>query len=219
MPNLIRSVQSARMTFSGVWRHQRPLESRAGSPNDPSDGVQAVVDEVLMRSMADVLDGIRSDPYPVTAIPSNPSRLYSTLWGPSADDEIDLAWPGERIPEELLALWRHCRTARLYVDVDYGQWGLVLLDPVASSVRTAQARRNQPERFEADDVVLGSFLGDQELVVLAPAERGHRRVLIARPLDPRAHWPGVAQDLVSFLVAYRAASGDKYWERRSSGQT
>ena len=98
----------------------------------------------------------------------------STLWGPSADDEIDLAWPGERIPEELLALWRHCRTARLYVDVDYGQWGLVLLDPVASSVRTAQARRNQPERLEADDVVLGSFLGDQELVVLAPAERGHR---------------------------------------------
>jgi hypothetical protein len=62
--------------------------------------------------------------------------------------------------------------------------------------------------------VLGQFLGDQELLVLAPSETARRRVLIALPLDSRADWFGAAPSLGSFLAKYFDAVGDKYWERR-----
>ena len=67
-----------------------------------------------------------------------------------------------------------------------------------------------------DDIVLGEFLGDQELLVLAPSETGRRRVLIALPLDSRADWLGAAPDVGEFLGRYFDSAGDKYWERRDA---
>jgi hypothetical protein len=65
--------------------------------------------------------------------------------------------------------------------------------------------------------VIGEFLGDLDLLVLAPGERGDRRVLVALPLDPRADWYGVGASLGDFLVAYADADGDKWWERSATG--
>jgi hypothetical protein len=64
-----------------------------------------------------------------------------------------------------------------------------------------------------DDIVLGEFLGDQELLVLAPSETGRRRILIALPLDGRSDWYGAAHDLPQFLEWYFDHGGEKYWER------
>jgi hypothetical protein len=65
--------------------------------------------------------------------------------------------------------------------------------------------------------VLGEFLGDQELLVLAPSETGRRRILIALPLDSRADWLGAAQDLGEFLERYFDHASAKYWERPDGG--
>jgi hypothetical protein len=77
-----------------------------------------------------------------------------------------------------------------------------------------QEREVRPADLRPDDIVLGEFLGDLELLVLAPSETGRRRILIALPLDRRADWLGAAQDLGEFLQRYFDRAGDKYWEPR-----
>jgi hypothetical protein len=82
------------------------------------------------------------------------------------------------------------------------------------SVLPAQARASaRPADLRPDDVVLGEFLGDQELLVLGPSEAGQRRILVVLPLDGRDDWLGAAQDLGGFLDRYIDHAGDKYWER------
>jgi hypothetical protein len=88
----------------------------------------------------------------------------------------------------------------------------VLLSPAESARRTAAVRAERPDDLRDDDVVIGEFLGDQELVVFAPSQRGERRVLIALPLDRRDDWYGAASGLAEFLTRYRESEGEKYWE-------
>ena len=61
------------------------------------------------------------------------------------------------------------------------------------------------------------FLGDQELLVLAPSESSRRKVLIALPLDSRADWFGAGRDLGEFLGRYFDSVGEKYWEQQDAG--
>jgi hypothetical protein len=76
-----------------------------------------------------------------------------------------------------------------------------------------QEHAARPADLRPDDVVLGEFLGDQELLVLGPSEAGQRRILVVLPLDGRDDWLGAAQDLGGFLDRYIDHAGDKYWER------
>jgi hypothetical protein len=71
--------------------------------------------------------------------------------------------------------------------------------------------RRRPNDYRGDDIVVGEFLGDLDLVVYAPSESEH--VLIGLPLDDRPDWPAAAGDLAKFLVHYLDALGGKYWER------
>jgi hypothetical protein len=151
-------------------------------------------------------------PAPVDSRASTPLRLRSSLAEPASNSEIESVWKGSELPQEVALLWGTCRSARLFEDVDYGQWGLVILDPEASTERTRQERENRSAEFRLDDIVIGAFLGDQELLVLAPSESGNRRVLIALPLDNRADWVPAASNLAEFLEEYFAAGGDKFWE-------
>jgi hypothetical protein len=103
---------------------------------------------------------------------STPFKLVSTLSERAVADEVEQAWGGRDLPSDAVDPWAACREARLFEDVDYGQWGLALLAPSASAARTAQEREARPSEFGPDDIVLGEFLGDQELLVLAPSEKG-----------------------------------------------
>lgn len=165
-----------------------------------------------MTTIADALDRFRCRPIPHEGGLGNPFQLASKLAEPATADEIKEPW-GNRELGDALDLWSACREARLFEDVQYGQWGLLLLAPEASAVRTIQEREARPRDFRADDIVIGEFLGDQELVVLAPSEAGSRRVLVALPLDRRADWFAAASSLNEFLVLYFDAVGNKYWER------
>ena len=162
-----------------------------------------------MATVADVLDRYRRQPSPPEGSTSNPFKLVSTLSERAVAGEVEQVWHGRDLPNDVADLWAVCREARLFEDVDYGQWGLALLAPFASAERTAKEREARPSEFGPNDIVLGEFLGDQELLVLAPSETGERRVLIALPLDTRPHWFGAAQELGQFLERYFDHFGEK----------
>ncbi len=153
------------------------------------------------------------NPAPADGQVVTPFRLRSSLAEPASSGEIEAAWNATELPEEAVRLWTTCRAARLFEDIDYGQWGLVVLDPASSAERTKREREMRRSEFLPDDVVLGAFLGDQELLVLASSEPGQRRVMIALPLDGRADWLPAGASLAEFLESYFSAAGNKYWEQ------
>lgn len=140
-----------------------------------------------------------------------PLRLASSFEGPASDDEIDAAGIDD-VPDELRALWRRCRTARLYCDVDYGQWGMVLLSPARCRELTQQYRVSYERDAEPGDLVVCEFLGDSERAIYARDAAGEPRVLIVEPLDRRADWWVAGPSLVALLQGFLVAGGDKYWE-------
>ena len=127
---------------------------------------------------------------------------------PAGADEIREAWGRAPLPSEAHQLWQVAREAELFVDVDYGQWGLRLLTPAASAARTALEKDERPEDFEEADLVIGEFLGDGELVVL---DRDGR-VVIAAEIEPRPQWTIAADNLAQLLSGFFKADGQKYWE-------
>jgi hypothetical protein len=163
---------------------------------------------MLESQLAVILHSFRQSPEAKS--PENPFATRSTLAPPARHEEILTAWSD--CPEELAAFWQLCREARLFEDREHGQWGLALLDPPTSARRTRSEVVGRPGDFRSSDCVIGTFLGDQELLVLAPSEYGVRRILVALPLDGRSEWSGAGDSLVSFLGAYFDAVGHKFWE-------
>lgn len=167
-----------------------------------------------MVSVSKALGRFRSWVEPRGGVEDNPFRLACTLAEPASSAEIERVVLNDFSSRgDLVDLWSTCREARLFEDVDYGQWGLVLLSPTGSAERSAREREQRPDDLRSDDVVIGEFLGDQELLVLSSSEDNGRRVLVALPLDGRAEWYSAASDLGEFLDRYMDHQGQKYWER------
>ena len=97
---------------------------------------------------------------------SNPFRLASKVETGASVDEVSDAWSAHTLLPELEALWLTSREAWLFQDIDYGQWGLHILDPAAADARTHAERARRPASFEPTDAVIGEFLGDTEVLVL-----------------------------------------------------
>ena len=84
--------------------------------------------------------------------PSNPFTVVSIVSSAATRDEVQSAWGDP--PIEALALWDECRDARLFEDINFGQWGLLLLDPKGSAERTLQERSARTNDFREHDVVM-----------------------------------------------------------------
>jgi len=164
-------------------------------------------------NVADVLSSFSARTEPQDGLGNNPFKLGCTLGSPATKEEIRDAWASRTLPAELLEAWSVSRESRLFEDVEYGQWGLILLTPAASARRTSQQCSQRPGDYRPDDVVIGEFLGDLELLVIGPSEVAGRQILVALPLDHRDAWYSVASSLAQFLDRYREAHGAKFWER------
>jgi hypothetical protein len=140
-------------------------------------------------------------------VETNAFRLRCTIADPASTEEVTEAWHGRWLHPDVRELWQACRSAELFVDADYGQWGLRLLAPVDSAARSALELSDDRD-FAIGDVVLGEFLGDQQLLVV---DRGGG-VLIALEMERRPIWPRPAPNLSEFLARYVDASGEKYWD-------
>jgi hypothetical protein len=117
-------------------------------------------------------------------------------------------------PPEVLEFWRGFRTARLFEDRRYSQWGLVLVPPESSQELTDKLHRDRARDALPGDVVVGEFLGDSDLLVARadPAAADYGAMLVALPLDRRRDWVGVGSNLKDFLRRYAETDGAKFWE-------
>lgn len=61
------------------------------------------------------------------SVAGSPFRLRCSLSRPAPIEEIEQAWPQRGLPAEVTELWRVTRAADLFVDADFGEWGLRLL--------------------------------------------------------------------------------------------
>lgn len=137
-------------------------------------------------------------------------RVVCKLEPPATAAEVEAAPMHARTHSDLVDLWQTTRQAELFVDVVHGQWGLRLLSPDQSSALTAREMHERPEDMHVDDVVIGKFIGDDELLLL----EGDGTVRVEWPIDGREDWPRPARSLREFLGRYAQGVGAKYWERQ-----
>ena len=163
--------------------------------------------------MSGLMDGFREWAAPASGVADNPFKLACSVSGPATADEVEEAWLDKTLDPQAAGLWSECREALLFNDTEYGQWGLKILSPGRSAEVTASEAAERTSDFQLYDVVLGEFLGDQDLLVLAPSEEGDRRVLVALPLDPRNEWYGVGASLSVFFERYLEAQATNFGRR------
>lgn len=163
----------------------------------------------MPNTIAVVVEQLRQDSGWTLEVAGNPFALQHTVDVGVSTEEIRDAWPDhDSLPTDVIELWTATRSARLFADVDYGQWGLDLLSPAAARDRTHYELEWRTDGVTEGDVVVGAFLGDQDVLIV---DRDGA-VLIALPLDPRTDWHRPAASLGDFLEAYVAARGAKFWE-------
>jgi len=123
-------------------------------------------------------------------------------------------------PPDVMEFWSLFKSARLFEDHRFSQWGLVLVPPERAQVLTHQLRRDRARDVLPGDLVIGEFLGDSDLLVVRTDREAadYGSVLVVLPLDRRQDWFRVGASLTDFLRTYAAADGAKFWETPRSAQ-
>jgi hypothetical protein len=140
--------------------------------------------------------------------------LLACSFAPESADALGLL--PLKIPADVREFWMTARTAVLFKDQQYGQWGVEVLEPAQALSETSRQAAARPQDFVRSDLVLARFFGDSDLVVLAcdPQRADFGSVTIALPIDKRGDWPIVATSFGDFLKRLIESQGDKYWEVR-----
>ncbi len=124
---------------------------------------------------------------------------------------------GITLPLTIINLWNQTSGLRLFEDITYGQWGLILWSP--NQIITEQDKRiaQRKSDFRPGDLIIGEFLGDADLLILRcdATSPDFGNIIIALPLDSREEWDIAANSLESFLNQLIAANGDKFWENQT----
>ncbi len=117
------------------------------------------------------------------------------------------------LPEDLQELWQKCNGLHLFEDKTYGQSGLIIWSPQEVLEKHQTLKRNSNE-FESEDLIIGEFLGDSDLLVVRcnPNATDFGQIIIALPIDHRADWYYLAYSLPDFLQRFIASQGEKFWE-------
>lgn len=130
---------------------------------------------------------------------------------PATQSEITRAFNEMELPSDLLAFWEISRSALLFEDTQFGQWGLRILSPERCSAMTSeQLEFYDHGDYRPGDIVVGEFLGDLELLVLNTAPNS-QDLLIRAELDPREQWESPASSLGEFLEKFLATPSRKFW--------
>jgi hypothetical protein len=118
------------------------------------------------------------------------------------------------LPEDIREFWLTARSATLFKDRQFGQWGIEVLDPDEALRQTSRQMAARPSDFMSSDLVFARFFGDSDLVVIAcdPEQSNFGSVTIALPIDRRPDWHVAARSFGEFLEKLVEAQGDKYWE-------
>jgi hypothetical protein len=140
-------------------------------------------------------------------------RFSSGMSGERLPDIINI-----HLPRELREMWSISQECQLFLDDDYGQWGLHILSPFDSENETSLFGLERLGDAEPGDLVIGCFVGDTDVLLIRcdPNAADFGSLIVAPPLDRRADWPIVASSLLEFLQKYAMTKGGKFWEGRKS---
>ena len=117
------------------------------------------------------------------------------------------------LPEDLQELWQKCNGLNLFEDKTYGQSGLIIWSPQKVLEQQQILRRNSNE-FESEDLIIGEFLGDADLLIVRcnPNSTDFGQIIIALPIDRREDWYRLTYSLPEFLQRFITSQGEKFWE-------
>ena len=118
------------------------------------------------------------------------------------------------LPEDVREFWLATRSATLFKDYQFGQWGIEVFDPAQALWETSVQASARQRDFVSSDLVFARFFGDSDLIIIAcdREQPNFGSVTIALPVDRRPDWPVVARSFGEFLEKLVAVQGDKYWE-------
>lgn len=163
-----------------------------------------------MDAVQAILKHLASKPDMVQDGPLGP-LTYRTVLAPPSPHEPPTEILGIPVPESMRELWRHTSELRIADEPVYGQWGLAIVGPQECESQTLDYRKYREEDAHPDDLIVGYFRGDSELILLPGGQTSPPdQVLIALPIDRRADWPVAAPSLAEFLSRF-AATGEKWW--------
>ena len=153
-----------------------------------------------------------AEPIPMHCTAMPPMRFMCS-WSDEGASAAELAEFPYRIPSDLRDFWMLMRTALLFEDVEYGQWGLEIVDPSRALQLTEQYRTSRDRDADDGDLVVGRFLGDSDLLLIRcdPEADDYGAVLIASPLDQRRDWDRAGKSFATFLETYLRNAGKKFW--------
>jgi SMI1 / KNR4 family (SUKH-1) len=180
--------------------------------------MMATIDEVLAR-----IRSFGSEPRIVVHRRGpSPFPLSCELGKPVAwsVDKVEAAC-SVSLPSDLKEFWDRVGSARLFEDVEYGQWGLMIWSAEEATERSSKIARERSKDYRPGDLFVGEFLGDSDLLLI----RGDRsapdygQAMIALPIDARAEWDTVGSSFTDFLDRFVRASGDKFWESERASQS
>ncbi|MDJ1482940.1 hypothetical protein QNI16_20730 [Cytophagaceae bacterium YF14B1] len=122
-----------------------------------------------------------------------------------------------QLPADLIAFWSLVKSAILFKDIKYGQWGLEMLSTEEALQKSRIQLFHRPNEFREWDLVIGQFYGDLDIVFINCDETSSYfgRVYVAIPIDKRKDWCLVGENLTDFLDQYVRNEGEKYWEKRT----
>lgn len=117
------------------------------------------------------------------------------------------------LPDDLKEFWGAFSYAKLFEDVIYGQSGLVLLGYEMSNQHTRAFNRERSRDVRRGDRVIGTFIGDEDLLLIRcnSRESDSGSILVALRDGWRNEWHTAATSLSSFLEEYALYEGQKYW--------
>lgn len=117
------------------------------------------------------------------------------------------------IPKDLQIFWALYDNAELFRDITYGQWGLDILSIEDAIAYSKRGRIYRPSAFKNTDLIIGSFRGDSDLLMINCNEHANNygQITVVLPIDDRPDWYVVADSLSEFLELYAKCNGEKFW--------
>lgn len=170
-----------------------------------------------MTPIAELLFRFRKDWQSPRVGRSGPLSLVCRFSAGLSDQQLSAVFKVP-LPPELTELWNASGDCFLFLDHEYGQWGLHLLSPFDAENETSLFGQERARDAMPGDLVIGTFLGDSDLLLIRcdPNAGDFGHLIVATPLDRRADWHVVSTSLGGFLKQYEAAEGAKFWEPQRS---
>jgi hypothetical protein len=145
-----------------------------------------------------------------TTDPALHSSIEEGVPGSSNDSWI----PGVPLPDSLGMWWERIHSAKLFVDLEYNQWGLVVWPRDLVHRKNAEFRNAGRDDLTPDDIIIGEFLGDSDLLMVNCDQSTPHfgSIWVVPPIDPREDWDRVGSDMNEFISNFVKSGGQKYWE-------